>query len=66
MLCRGWDADLASAAEAAGATLLDDSSPVHSMRFESPAHCFEVFHSSCDCFADVFHLKEHLTECFAG
>lgn len=39
---RGWDADLAASAEAAGATILDDSSPVHSMRFDSPEHCFEV------------------------
>jgi hypothetical protein len=39
---RDWDADLAQAAEAAGATVLDDSSPVHSMPFDSPEHCFEV------------------------
>jgi hypothetical protein len=39
---RGWDADLAAAAEGAGATILEDSSPVHAMDFNSPAHCFQV------------------------
>ena len=39
---RGWDADLAAAAIAAGAYVLQDISPAHPMAFDSPSHCFEV------------------------
>ncbi|EIE18140.1 hypothetical protein COCSUDRAFT_60514 [Coccomyxa subellipsoidea C-169] len=39
---RGWDADLAAAAMAAGADVLGDISPAHPMQFDSPSHCFDV------------------------
>ncbi|BDA48867.1 probable demethylmenaquinone methyltransferase at N-terminal half [Coccomyxa sp. Obi] len=53
---RGWDADLASAAVAAGADVLEDASPPHAMHFESPSHCFDVMMEAGPLHSRLLHL----------
>ncbi|KAK9917767.1 hypothetical protein WJX75_007976 [Coccomyxa subellipsoidea] len=53
---RGWDADLAAAAIAAGADVLQDISPAHPMAFDSPSHCFEVMMEAGPLHSRLLHL----------